>query len=109
MGVLKTERFSIPLGLDTAKNAAFDVVLGRSGKALRVPEDKSILDVINEAGAGASSTCNKGLCGTCEVRVLSGLPEHRDAVLIAEERAEGSTVMTCVSRCRGKKLVLDLW
>lgn len=108
-GVLRTERFSIPSIADTAKNYAFDVVLGRSGKTLRVPEDKSILDVINKAGAGVMSTCNKGLCGTCEVRVLSGLPEHRDAVLTPEERAEGSTVMTCVSRCRGEKLVLDLW
>lgn len=65
-----------------------------------MPEDKSILDVINEAGAGVMSTCGKGLCCTCEVRVLSGLPDHRDAVLTSAERAEGSTVMTCVSRCR---------
>lgn len=109
LGVLRLERFAIPSASSTAVNTAFDVVLGRSGKALQVPEDKSILDVINEAGAGVISTCNKGLCGTCEVRVLSGLPEHRDAVLTPAERAEGNTIMTCVSRCRGSKLVLDLW
>lgn len=109
LGVLRTERFAIPSPSNTSVNTAFDVVLGRSGKVLTVPEDKSILDVINEAGAGILSTCNRGLCGTCEVRVLSGLPEHRDAVLTPVERAEGSTVMTCVSRCRGSKLVLDLW
>lgn len=109
LGVLRTERFAIPSASSTLTNTAFDVVLGRSGKVLRVPEDKSILDVINDAGAGVTSTCSKGLCGTCEVRVLSGLPEHRDAVLTPAERAEGSTIMTCVSRCRGSKLVLDLW
>lgn len=109
LGVLRTERFAIPSLSSTSTNTGFDVVLGRSGKTLRVPEDRSILDVINEAGAGVMSTCNKGLCGTCEVRVLSGLPEHRDAVLTAAERAEGNTIMTCVSRCRGSKLVLDLW
>lgn len=108
--VLKLERFAIPLASSaSSENAPFDVVLGRSGKVLRVPEEKSILDVLNEAGAGVMSTCGKGLCGTCEVRVLSGLPEHRDAVLTPAERAAGSTVMTCVSRCRGSKLVLDLW
>lgn len=107
-GVLRLERFA--MSLDSGKeNTAFDVVLGRSGKVLRVPEDKSILDVINDAGAGVMSTCNKGLCGTCEVRVLEGLPEHRDAVLTPSERAEGTTIMTCVSRCHGSKLVLDLW
>lgn len=107
--VLRLERFAIPSACTLSENTAFDIVLGRSGKILRVPEDKSILDVINEAGAGVMSTCGKGLCGTCEVRVLSGLPEHRDAVLTPAERAEGSTVMTCVSRCRGSELVLDLW
>lgn len=109
LGVLRLERFIIPSASSTTENTAFDVVLGRSGKVLRVPVDKSILDVVNEAGAGVMSTCNEGLCGTCEVRVLSGLPEHRDAVLTPAERAEGSTIMTCVSRCRGTKLVLDLW
>lgn len=109
LGVLRLERFSISAASSTTENTAFDVVLGRSGKFLRVPEHKSILDVINEAGAGVMSTCGKGLCGTCEVRVFSGLPEHRDAVLTPAERADGSTVMTCVSRCRGAKLVLDLW
>lgn len=109
LGVLRTERFAIPSVSSTSTNTGFDVVLGRSGKTLRVPEDRSILDVINEAGAGVMSTCNKGLCGTCEVRVLSGLPEHRDAVLTPAERAEGSTIMTCVSRCSGSKLVLDIW
>lgn len=109
MGVLRLERFAISAASSTTENTAFDVVLGRSGKVLRVPEDRSILDVINEAGAGVMSTCGKGLCGTCEVRVLSGSPEHRDAVLTPVERAEGGTVMTCVSRCRGSKLVLDLW
>ncbi|KAF5505432.1 Carnitine monooxygenase reductase subunit [Colletotrichum siamense] len=106
--VLRLERFAMPSDSGT-ENTAFDVVLSRSGKVLRVPEDKSILDVINDAGAGVMSTCNKGLCGTCEVRVLDGLPEHRDAVLTPAERAEGTTIMTCVSRCRGSKLVLDLW
>lgn len=109
LGVLRTERFAISSVSSTSTNIGFDVVLGRSGKTLRVPEDRSILDVINEAGAGVMSTCNKGLCGTCEVRVLSGLPDHRDAVLTPAERAESSTIMTCVSRCRGSKLVLDLW
>lgn len=84
------KRFAVPLASNSSEDAPFDVVLG-SGEVLRMPEDKSILDVINEAGAGVMSTCGKGLCGTCEVRVLSGLPEHRDAVLTSAERAAGST------------------
>jgi len=40
--------------------------------------------------------------------VLGGEPEHRDAVLTAEERAVGDLMMICVSRCRGERLTLDL-
>lgn len=54
------------------------------------------------------STCREGTCGTCEVRVLGGVPEHRDSVLSLEERLANDTIMTCVSRCRGPRLVLDL-
>jgi len=47
-------------------------------------------------------------CGPCEVRVLEAVPEHRDSVLSVEERPENASMMTCVSRCRGTRLVLDL-
>jgi ferredoxin len=67
-----------------------------------------VLDVINRAGANVLSTCREGTCGTCEVRVLDGIPEHRDSVLSLEERLANETMMTCVSRCRGHRLVLDL-
>ena len=89
-------------------NRPFEVVLARSGQVLTVGEDDSALDVINRAGANVLSTCREGTCGTCEVRVLDGIPEHRDSVLSLEERLANETMMTCVSRCRGHRLVLDL-
>jgi cytochrome P450/ferredoxin-NADP reductase len=89
-------------------NRPFEVVLARRGDALAVGEDDSVLDVINQAGANVLSTCREGTCGTCEVRVLDGIPEHRDSVLSLEERLANETMMTCVSRCRGHRLVLDL-
>jgi ferredoxin len=52
--------------------------------------------------------CVDGLCGTCETRVLDGEPDHRDALLNADERASGDTMLICVSRARTPRLVLDL-
>jgi hypothetical protein len=41
-------------------------------------------------------------------RVLDGEPDHRDDVLTAQERASGELIMTCVSRAKTPRLVLDL-
>ena len=39
-----------------------------------VGEDDTVLDAVNRAGAAVLSTCREGTCGTCEVRVLDGVP-----------------------------------
>ncbi|MFE3281102.1 2Fe-2S iron-sulfur cluster-binding protein [Nocardia sp. NPDC059239] len=52
--------------------------------------------------------CGEGYCGTCETRVLAGQPDHRDDFLTDEERAEGKTMLICVSRSRSPRPVLDL-
>jgi hypothetical protein len=40
--------------------------------------------------------------------VISGLPDHRDAILSDQERAESATMMICCSGSKGDRLVLDL-
>jgi cytochrome P450/ferredoxin-NADP reductase len=89
-------------------NRPFEVVLARTDEVVTVAEDDTVLDAVNRAGRAILSTCREGTCGTCEVVVLDGVPEHRDSVLSLEERLADRTMMTCVSRCRGSRLVLDL-
>ncbi|MGY1812238.1 PDR/VanB family oxidoreductase [Blastococcus sp. SYSU D00820] len=105
-GSLHVERFAAPC-ID-APARAFDVVLAQSGKEVHVPADRSVMDVVREAGVSVPSSCRQGTCGTCETMVLEGRPEHRDAILSAEERIAGDCMMICVSRCAGERLVLDL-
>ncbi|MDT0169200.1 cytochrome P450 [Pseudarthrobacter sp. BRE9] len=104
---LVVERF-VARKVEHQPNRRIDVKLGRSGKTVTVGENETVLDVLNREGANVLSTCREGTCGTCEVRVLDGTPEHRDSVLSLEERLANQTMMTCVSRCRGRSLVLDL-
>ena len=85
------------------------MVLTRSGRSLRVPNDRSILDVLHDNGTSVLSTCTKGTCGTCEVDVLEGEIDHRDTVLTQLEKEDGGSMMVCVSRCLGSRIVLDLW
>jgi ferredoxin-NADP reductase len=60
------------------------------------------------AVASVLSSCRRGLCGTCEVTVLDGRPDHRDSLLDDDERAGGDSMFICVSRSAGGRLVLDL-
>ena len=60
------------------------------------------------AGLDLPSSCEQGVCGTCECRVLEGEVEHRDSILSASERAANAAMMTCVSRAKGARLVLDI-
>jgi ferredoxin len=64
--------------------------------------------VAEDAGVPVLSSCREGTCGTCETTVLGGVPDHRDSLLTREEQAANETMMICVSRCRGRKLELDL-
>ncbi|WP_261719958.1 PDR/VanB family oxidoreductase [Streptomyces sp. FZ201] len=86
----------------------FEVVLARSGRRLTVPPGVSVLDAVRAAGVEVLYSCTEGTCGTCETEVVEGTPDHRDSLLTEDERAAGETMLICVSRCRGKRLVLDL-
>ncbi|MGW4064635.1 PDR/VanB family oxidoreductase [Amycolatopsis sp. NPDC004747] len=103
---LHVERFA-PLP-DDGPRTGFEVELAGSGRVLPVPADRSILEVVEEAGVTILSSCREGTCGTCETGVLGGEPDHRDSVLTAEERLENEVMMLCVSRARSPRLVLDL-
>jgi vanillate O-demethylase ferredoxin subunit len=89
-------------------DSAFQVALARSGIELKVPADRSILEVLMDAGVPVNHSCCDGVCGTCETRVLEGVPEHRDLVLLGDEATTTERMMVCVSRCVGSRLVLDL-
>ncbi|MET9391240.1 PDR/VanB family oxidoreductase [Streptomyces sp. NPDC006624] len=106
-GVLRVERFR-PERRETGGDTAFEVELARSGRTLTVAPGVSVLDAVRAAGAEVLYSCTEGTCGTCETDVLAGEPDHRDSVLTEEERAAGGTMLICVSRCRGGRLVLDL-
>ena len=83
-------------------------MLKRSGKTLQVAAGQSLFDILTAAKAGVEFSCKEGICGSCETKVLEGIPEHRDSVLSKSERASNKTMMVCVSGCKGERLVLDL-
>ncbi|MFJ9433070.1 PDR/VanB family oxidoreductase [Streptomyces sp. NPDC101490] len=119
-GPLRTERFGavVPAGTESPASPAcgqgpagpegFEVELRRSGLTLWVEPGRTLLDVVRGAVPGVAYSCEEGWCGTCETKVLAGAPEHHDTVLGADERASGTTMMICVGRAHGPRLVLDM-
>jgi ferredoxin-NADP reductase len=107
-GTLRVERFTAAPVATDGPESAFEVVCERSGVTVTVPPGTSVLDAVEDAGVGVLSSCAEGICGTCETTVLEGEPDHRDSLLTEDEKSAGDTMLICVSRCRGARLVLDL-
>lgn len=79
---LHFERFSPPAIVD---GRPFALELRRSGVVLRVPADRSALDVLRDLRPDTPYSCRQGFCGTCEV----------------------GGVRVCVDRPTGDRLVLE--
>ncbi|WP_426403439.1 PDR/VanB family oxidoreductase [Streptomyces sp. R-07] len=99
----RLERFTAAA---TTGGTAFEVELRRSGRTLTVAADQSLLSAVREELPGLMYSCRQGFCGTCRQRVLEGEIDHRDELLTDAERDD--SMLICVSRCAGKRLVLDL-
>ncbi len=89
-------------------SSAFEIALARSALTLQVPAGKTILEVLHDNGIEAPSSCEQGACGTCLASVIEGEPEHQDVYLSEAEKAANDRIITCVSRARSKRLVLDV-
>lgn len=102
---LHAERFLSPAG-----GEPFSVVLAKAGITAEVRADQSLLEAIEEAGVDAPYLCRGGACGQCETAVVAhdGELDHKDHYLTDEEKAAGKKIMICMSRLKGRELVLDL-
>ncbi|MEU6381755.1 PDR/VanB family oxidoreductase [Streptomyces sp. NPDC046909] len=107
-GSLHIERFTPPDRGGSVRTDSFEVELAVTGTTLVVAPGRSVLDAVEEAGVPVLSSCREGVCGTCETAVLAGEVDHRDSLLTDEERAAHDTMLICVSRAAGPRIVLDL-
>ncbi|OIH85733.1 oxidoreductase [Arthrobacter sp. UCD-GKA] len=65
-----------------------------------VPQGRSMLEALEDAGAEIMFDCRKGECGLCEVRIteVSGAIDHRDVFYSERQQRQGTKMNCCVSR-----------
>lgn len=103
------ERFTpAPVKKAAEPLSEYEVVLAKSDRRLQIKGGKSLLDTLLDAGIDVEFSCMEGICGSCKVKVLEGLPDHRDSVLSDGEHARNDTILTCCSGSQSERLVLDL-
>jgi tetrachlorobenzoquinone reductase len=91
-----------------AVDGGFKITLRRSQRSLEVGRGSTILETLLAADVNVPYSCKEGVCGSCKVSVIEGVPDHRDLVLSPDEHARNDQIMVCCSGSKTPSLVLDL-
>ncbi len=101
------ERFN-PVARELEGGAQPVVVrLASTGKKVNVAADVSLADALKKAGVPVETSCGKGVCGTCELRVIDGKPAHLDSVMPDVDKDKLGVFYPCVSRAVGPEITVD--
>lgn len=93
---------------EAAVDGGYRLNLKRSHKVIEVAAGESMLDALLGAGVDVGFACYEGVCGSCKVGVLEGVPDHRDQFLTQAEKDANTAVMPCCSGARTASLTLDI-
>ncbi|KAK8872386.1 MOSC domain-containing protein [Apiospora arundinis] len=73
---------------------------------LAVPRNRTLLDVLNDAGFDVVFSCKSGACGACKVKVCEGDIDYKSSALLSKDK--GVAMQSCVDRGLGKlKIEVD--
>lgn len=112
-GTVHFELFSAPVAKpsvdagSSVKTGGFSVQINSTGQVIEIPADKTIIESLRSAGVECQTSCEAGICSTCQTHFISGEVDHQDFILSDEERQD--QILICCSRAKpGSTLVLDL-
>jgi vanillate monooxygenase ferredoxin subunit len=91
-----------------ASDGSFRVRLARSGRVVEVGAAQTVVQALAVQGIAVPVSCEQGICGTCVLRVLDGVPDHRDLWFSDTEHAANDRFTPCCSRARCAELTIDL-
>ncbi|KAI1051105.1 hypothetical protein LB506_010873 [Fusarium annulatum] len=75
-------------------------------ETVTVPPNKTLLDVLNDAGFDILYSCKSGACGACKVALREGKVDYKSTSLLDKEK--GRALQACVDRGIGRlKIEID--
>jgi ferredoxin len=101
---IHSERFNPP----QPRNLTSFMVQLNDGSKIHVNENQTLLLALQNHGIEAPYSCQVGRCGTCELKVKEGEVDHYDSFLSEDQQKSHSMILTCVSRSKSDKLVLEI-
>jgi vanillate monooxygenase ferredoxin subunit len=89
----------------------FRVRLKNTGAEIVVPQNRSMLSALNDAGHEVMSDCQRGECGVCAIDVVGveGEIDHRDVFFSDHQKSSNARICPCVSRAIGVVTVDTLY
>ena len=101
----KPEPVPVPDNEDTAD---VDIIVDGVRTSLQIPFDTpNILDFALEAKIDAPFSCKSGICSTCRAKLVEGEVEMGDVHGLEPDEIEAGYILTCSSRPRSDKIVID--
>lgn len=86
----------------------FSVKIASTGQIIEVRSDETLVSALRRNNIKIDTLCEHGVCGSCIIGVLAGVPEHRDTVLTKAEKEKNDQLTPCCSRSITNELILDL-
>lgn len=86
----------------------FLVTAKRSGRTVSVESGQTIARALSDVGIEVLLSCEEGICGTCLLDVIEGVPDHRDIYQTEAQKATNRRITPCCSRALSPVLVLDI-
>lgn len=78
----------------------YTVEIDHQGKThtLQVPENETILSVADAAGLELPSSCNAGVCTTCDGQISEGTVDQADGMGVSPDLQKQGYVLLCVAK-----------
>lgn len=86
--------------------SSFEINFQKSGKSTRGSTDSTILKAAQAAKVRIQTSCGKGICGTCRIKIVSGTVEMNHGGGIRQREIDQGYALACCSRPTSN-LVID--